>query len=102
MSFIADLHIHSKYSYATSPQLCFEQLYAWGRRKGIALLGTGDCTHPGWLAEMREKLAPDGDGLLRLREEFLPGSEGLPVGSSEVRFMVTGEICTIYKAGGAT
>ncbi|HEY3377107.1 MAG TPA: UvrD-helicase domain-containing protein [Armatimonadota bacterium] len=103
MTFIADFHIHSRYSRATSPTLCFEELYAWGRRKGIALIGSGDCTHPGWLAEIREKLAPAGDGVYRLRDEFLPTGE-LPaaVAGEDVRFLLTGEISTIYKADGAT
>jgi DNA helicase-2/ATP-dependent DNA helicase PcrA len=99
--FIADLHIHSKYSRATSRELCFEQLYAWGRRKGVALVGTGDCTHPGWRAEIREKLEPTGDGLLRLKDA--PASpEVAPAWDDDVSFLLTGEISTIYKAGGAT
>lgn len=101
MTFIADLHIHSRYSRATSPELCFEQLYAWGRRKGISLIGTGDCTHPGWLAEIKEKLAPAGDGVFRLKEECLPADD-LPPVADDIRFLLTGEISTIYKAAGAT
>lgn len=99
MPFIADLHIHSRYSRATSQALCFEELYAWGRRKGIALIGSGDCTHPGWLAEATEKLAPAGDRMYRLKDELRPPGN-LPAG--DVRFMLTGEISTIYKADGAT
>lgn len=101
MSFIADLHIHSRYSRATSPELCFEQLYAWGRKKGIAVVGTGDCTHPGWLAEITEKLLPAGDGVFCLRDELRP-KEALPAAAAEVRFLITGEVSTIYKADGAT
>ncbi|MHB9131606.1 MAG: UvrD-helicase domain-containing protein [Armatimonadota bacterium] len=101
MTFIADLHIHSRYSRATSQELCFEQLHAWGRRKGIALVGTGDCTHPGWLAEIKEKLAPAGDGVYRLKEEYIPAGD-FPAGVEDVRFLLTGEISTIYKAAGAT
>ena len=52
MKLIADLHIHSHYSRATGRQLNLEQLDLWAAYKGIALLGTGDCTHPGWLAEI--------------------------------------------------
>lgn len=97
--FIADLHIHSRYSRATSPELCFEQLHAWGQRKGVGLIGTGDCTHPGWLTEIAEKLEPAGDGVYRLRAESAPPTT--PAGS-EVRFLLTGEISTIYKTDGAT
>ena len=56
--YIADLHIHSKYSRATSKELEPEQLHLWARRKGIGLVGTGDFTHPALRAELREKLAP--------------------------------------------
>lgn len=99
--FIADLHIHSKYSRATSRELCFEQLWAWGRRKGVSLIGTGDYTHPGWRAEIREKLVPAEDGLLRLKDT--PAEPDVaPAWTGEIRFMLTGEISTIYKADGAT
>jgi len=99
--FIADLHIHSKYSRATSRELCFEQLFAWGRRKGVALIGTGDCTHPGWRTEIREKLEPAGDGLLKLKEA--PAAPEVAGEWDEgIRFLLSGEISTIYKADGAT
>ena len=51
MKFYADLHIHSPYSRATSSQLTIEQLNAWGQRKGIQVIGTGDCLHFARLAE---------------------------------------------------
>ena len=60
---IADLHIHSKYSRATSAQCVPEYLDLWARRKGIGLVGTGDFTHPAWRAELADKLERDGDGL---------------------------------------
>ena len=62
---IADLHIHSKYSRATSADCVPEQLEWWARRKGIGLVGTGDFTHPAWRAELMDKLVPAGDGLHR-------------------------------------
>ncbi|HEX2948373.1 MAG TPA: UvrD-helicase domain-containing protein [Armatimonadota bacterium] len=103
MTFIADLHIHSRYSRATSRELCFEQLYAWGRRKGLSLIGTGDCTHPAWLTEITEKLIPDGDGVFRLNDDLLPAVDLPPMmHGNDVRFLITGEISTIYKADGAT
>jgi len=58
MRIIADLHIHSHYSRATSPKLTLPYLERWARIKGIDLVGTGDCTHPAWLAELREQLEP--------------------------------------------
>ena len=44
--YIADFHIHSRYSYATSKTCTLEYLDLWARRKGIHIVGTGDFTHP--------------------------------------------------------
>ena len=67
--FIADLHIHSHFSRATSRDLTPELLDWWARRKGIQVVGTGDFTHPGWRQELAEKLIPAEEGLYRLRED---------------------------------
>jgi DNA helicase-2/ATP-dependent DNA helicase PcrA len=67
MKLIADLHIHSHYSRATSKDLTFEHLARWAQLKGVHIVGTGDIAHPGWLREMREKLIPAEDGLFRLK-----------------------------------
>ena len=40
--FIADLHVHSRYSRACSPNLDLDTFSWWARWKGISLLGTGD------------------------------------------------------------
>ncbi len=73
--YIADLHIHSKYSRATSRDCDTAHLDFWARRKGIQLLGTGDFTHSAWRAELAEKLIPAEDGLYRLRDDArLPDS----------------------------
>ncbi|HOL49366.1 MAG TPA: endonuclease Q family protein [bacterium] len=58
MMYIADFHIHSKYSRATSKNMDIEHLTRWAKNKGISLLGTGDITHPLWFAEIRKKLQP--------------------------------------------
>jgi DNA helicase-2/ATP-dependent DNA helicase PcrA len=111
MRIIADLHIHSHYSRATSPKLTLPYLERWARIKGIDLVGTGDCTHPAWLAELREELEPAEEGFFKfkpaLRREFDSGealAEGLPEppGDRPVRFVLTGEISTIYSRGGRT
>ena len=68
--YIADLHIHSKYSRATSRECVPEYLDLWARRKGIDIVGTGDFTHPAWREELNEKLVPAEEGLYTLREEF--------------------------------
>lgn len=96
---IADLHIHSKYSRATSRDCVPEALELWARRKGINVVGTGDFTHPAWRAELRAKLIPAEDGLYRLKDELrLPDA---PDGAAHTpRFLVTGEISSIYKKDG--
>ncbi len=96
--FIADFHIHSKYSRATSRDCVPEWLDFWARQKGLDLIGTGDFTHPAWRGELREKLAPAGDGLYALKDEFV--RQGVPSGVRPPRFVVTGEISSIYKKGG--
>lgn len=98
--FIADLHIHSKYSRATSKDLDLEHLSLWARRKGIQVVGTGDFTHPAWFAELQEKLEPAEDGLFKLKDEHhqeLQLEKALRSDQNDVRFMLTVEISNIYK-----
>jgi DNA helicase II / ATP-dependent DNA helicase PcrA len=104
MLFHADLHVHSKYSRATSRDLDLEHLYYWAARKGIALVGTGDCVHPAWLAELKDKLVPDAPGLYRLKDDIAEAiAQKLPASCRRpVRFMLSVEISTIYKKGDRT
>ena len=98
-AYVADLHIHSRFSRACSRDLTLPNLSWWARRKGIALLGTGDFTHPAWFDHLKESLVADGPGLFRLGDETevtrrLPGSlQSAPA----ARFMLSVEISTIYK-----
>jgi uncharacterized protein (TIGR00375 family) len=66
----ADLHIHSRYSRATSKDLTVENLERFARIKGLNLLGTGDFTHPKWFSELKEKLSDDGTGILKTKTNF--------------------------------
>ncbi|WP_404400228.1 UvrD-helicase domain-containing protein [Pelagibacterium halotolerans] len=102
--FHADLHVHSKYSRATSRNLDLEHLALWAARKGIGVVGTGDCVHPAWLAEIRDKLVPEGNGLFRLKPEIEADiAARLPTACrAPVRFMLSTEISTIYKKGEKT
>ena len=98
---ICDLHIHSKYSRATSGECTPEHLDRWARRKGIGLLGTGDFTHPAWRAQLREMLEPTGAGCYRLKREYQLNDS--TAGSPETpHFVVSGEISSIYKKNGKT
>ncbi|MYF25365.1 MAG: DNA helicase UvrD, partial [Nitrospira sp. SB0678_bin_10] len=99
MSFIADLHIHSRYSRAVSKDMVPESLYRWAQLKGITVVGTGDFTHPAWFAELQEKLEPAEQGLYRLKPELAaPVDAGIPESCrADVRFMLTSEISSIYK-----
>lgn len=107
MNFIADLHIHSRFSRATSKLLNPRHLAAWAACKGINVLGSGDFTHPQWRAELREQLVFDeASGLYRLNEE----AERLDfLGGGQIRahdhdkgplFCLQAEISSIYKRGG--
>lgn len=102
MPWIADLHIHSRFSLATSRDLSFRSLHRSALRKGIRLVGTGDCVHPEWRREIREQLVPDDAGFLRLRPAFARDAEaGLPPSCrGEVRFVLQTEISSIYRRDG--
>ena len=89
MKIIADFHIHSKYSRATSREMEVETLALWAGKKGINLLGTGDFTHPQYFAELQGALEPAEPGLFKLRN-----------GTSPVRFILTVEVSNIFSARG--
>ena len=97
--YIADLHIHSRYSRATSREGNPENLDLWSRRKGIQILGTGDFTHPAWRQELNEKLIPAEEGFYTLKEE-LKLKDAYTADALKPRFVVSGEISSIYKKNG--
>ena len=96
MRYIADLHLHSKYSRATSKDMVLEVLDKWGKMKGIDILGTGDFTHPLWLREIKEKLEPLGNGLFKLKDEFILDKER----DKQLFFILSTEISCIYSKNG--
>ena len=89
MRFIADFHLHSKFSRATSKDMEVETLARWAKKKGIGLLGTGDFTHPTYFAELRSKLVSLDNGLFELKK-----------GEKEVKFILTTELCNIFTQNG--
>ena len=101
MKMIADLHIHSRFSMATSKEGTPENLDSWARKKGISLIGTGDFTHPVWREELKERLVSEGNGLYRLRDAYVK-EESRKFPGEGTRFVVSGEISSIYKKNGKT
>ena len=91
MLYYTDLHIHSKYSRATSKSCNLEELAIWAKKKGLSLISTGDFTHPAWFAEIKDKLVPSDNGTFRLKPEIEK-----QIGAS-VKFILSVEISTIYK-----
>lgn len=89
MRIVADLHIHSRFSYACSKEMEVERLAWWAKRKGLSLLGTGDFTHPIYLTHLKQTLEPAEKGLFRLR-----------AGERDVRFMLTVEVTNIFRQDG--
>lgn len=99
MKYIADLHLHSKYSRATAKNLDFENLYTAAQIKGVTVVGTGDFTHPEWRAEIEDKLEPAEPGLFRLRSDIARQMDNQVPEScrGKVRFILQSEISNIYK-----
>ncbi|MEI8349408.1 MAG: endonuclease Q family protein [Candidatus Omnitrophota bacterium] len=85
MEFVADFHIHSKYSRATSRDMDVKHIADWAKLKGIALMGTGDFTHHLWLQELKANLEDLGNGLFKHKD---------------IHFMLTAEVSSIYSKKG--
>lgn len=104
MQFIADFHVHSKFSRATARNLDLENLYVAAQKKGITVVGTGDFTHPHWFEEIRTKLVEAGPGLFRLQPRIADECDRRVPESCRgpVRFILTAEISNIYKKNGIT
>ena len=103
MRFTADLHIHSKFSRATSRDMTLDNIAHWAKIKGITLVASGDFTHPEWFFLIKEKLEPEGNGFFRLKS-ILPPANGYLKGMScrpdEVHFVLSTEISFIYSKKG--
>ena len=104
MKFKADFHVHSRFSRATAKNLDLENLYIAAQLKGITVIGTGDFTHPGWFAEIKEKLVPAEPGLFRLKKEISNiCNKKVPASCRrKVRFILASEISNIYKKNDKT
>jgi len=102
--FHADLHIHSRFSRACSRNCDIPALAWWARRKGVTVVGTGDFTHPGWAEELHQTLVPAEPGLFQLRPDLAARLSRDSAASCRgpVRFLLSTEISTIYRAGERT
>ena len=101
MKYIADFHVHSKYSRATSPEMSPEGLWRWSQLKGIKVIGTGDFTHPRWTAELQKKLEPAAEGLFALKKKFRTGQ--VPAScKTDIFFVLSAEISCIYRKNDKT
>jgi uncharacterized protein (TIGR00375 family) len=104
VKFIADLHVHSKYSRATAKNLDLENLYIAAQLKGVTVVGTGDFTYPAWFEEISDKLVAAEPGLYKLKAELARICD-LQVPEAcrgPVRFMLVTEISNIYKKSDKT
>jgi uncharacterized protein (TIGR00375 family) len=98
MRFIADLHIHSRFSRATSREISLENIWKWAQFKGISIVGTGDFTHPLWQKELKVKLYNNGNNFLKLKNKYQ--AKVFASCRGEVFFMLTSEVSCIYKKKG--
>jgi len=100
MRYVADLHIHSKFSRATSREMVLDTLAHWAKIKGIQLLATGDFTHPEWLFLLKQKLESTGNGFFQLKNIVSSENgylEALPLSTQDISFFLSTEISFIYS-----
>ena len=91
MRVIADLHMHSRFSRATSAKMNVKEIARFARIKGLHVVGTGDFTHPRWFKELTQDLVKiEGTGLYKTANEP----------ESPVNFMMTSEVSTIFTFRG--
>src|SRR4030042_5907383 len=103
MKYIADLHIHSKYSRAVSRDMTIVKTWEWAKRKGIDLVSTGDWTHPLWLRERKTDLEEMGNGILQLKSKIpaSPAGRQNPKSNNDngPNFLLSTELSSIYSQG---
>ena len=89
MEFVADLHLHSKYSRAVSKDMNLENMAIWASKKGLDIVSATDWTHPLWFRELTQQLEEAEDGLFKLKDS-----------SYNTRFLLSVEISSIYTQKG--
>lgn len=94
MTFTTDLHLHSKYSRAVSPQMMLPQMANWAKLKGLDIISASDFTHPLWLRELKTQLKETSEGLYSLKQETRNTRQ-----EKEPLFLLSTELSSIYKQG---
>ncbi|MFH1412935.1 MAG: endonuclease Q family protein [bacterium] len=89
MQQILDLHIHSKYSRACSPQLTLSNIEKACRIKGVDIIATGDFTYPAWFKNIKQELEEINTGLYKLKTAK----------DDKIKFILSTELSLIYKSG---
>ena len=89
MKIISDLHFHSRFSRAVSPQMTIPTISLWAQKKGIDLVTTSDFTHPLWFRELQTNLEEEEEGIYKLKES-----------NNDIKFILTTEISCIYSKSG--
>lgn len=97
MEYIADLHLHSKYSRAVSRDMVLPLMALWAKKKGINILSTGDWTHPLWFREIKDQLVESEQGLFKLKPTI--NNEQSTI-NKDLQFLLSVEISSIYSQGG--
>src|SRR3990167_8566239 len=96
MKFVADLHLHSKYSRAVSQDMTLPKMAEWAKMKGINILATGDFTQPFWLEQLKNELVETDKGLYQLKRPVTSNQRP----ETDVYFLLSCEISSIYSQGG--
>ncbi len=99
MRFLADLHVHSKYSRATSKDMDLANMASWAKAKGLKVVATGDFTHPDWFFNIKTQLKEEGNGLLSLKEPVRGEDYPVEVEPGDVYFILSVEVSLIYNLG---
>src|SRR3989344_2190352 len=110
MKFVADLHLHSKYSRGVSQDMTLSKMAEWAKMKGINVLATGDFTHPFWFEQLKTELEDSGNGLYKLKStdyglqttsnSKTVDSRQSAVDKQEIHFLLSCEISSIYSQDG--
>ncbi len=90
MRVIADLHIHGRFSRATSERMSLAETARFAKIKGLGILGTGDFTHPKWFKEIQDTLVSD------MTSDLFSVANRPEL---SVRFILSTEVCTIFDSG---